>query len=70
MSDIANTTFIFSGIAVNIISPLEGVYMWSFIPGWNLSRDETIPVYGETPIPIDMFAEMKFHPRMKKKQNL
>ena len=112
MSDIVNTTFIFSRIAVKcllllrfvfvfvsillwlmivvllllklklrgrwygdfssrdeifyIIRPLESVYMWSFIPGWDLSRDETIPVYGEIPLPTDMFAEMKFHPRMKK----
>ena len=26
---------------------LEGVYTRNFIPGWNLSRDEIIPVYSE-----------------------
>ena len=50
---------------------LEGVYKWNFIPRWNSSRDEIIPVYGEmsrtvyTFLPRWNFIPGWTHPGMK-----
>ena len=50
---------------LHIISPLDGVYTWNFIPEWNSSRDEIMPVYVEMPLTVyTFFAEMKFDPGM------
>ena len=43
-------------IAQNIQNrALEGVYAWNFIPGWNSSRNEIIPVCGEMSLTVDTF---------------
>ena len=36
-------------------SLLEGVYTWKFIPGWNSSRDEIIPVDSEMSLTVYTF---------------
>ena len=42
-------------ISVVLLSVLEGVYTWNFIPGWNSSRAEIIPVYGEMSLTVYTF---------------
>ena len=37
------------------IFTLEGVYTWNFIPRWNSSRDEVIPVYSEMSLTVYTF---------------
>ena len=60
---------------------LEGVYTWNFIPGWNSSRDEIIPVYGEMSLTVYTFLPrwnfipvkktgIKFHPGIKKERKM
>ena len=45
---------------------LEGVYTWNFIPGWNSSPDEIIPVYGKMSLTVyTFFPRWNFIPRWK-----
>ena len=37
------------------INKWEGVYTWNFILGWNSSRDEIIPAYGEMSLTVYTF---------------
>ena len=63
----------------NLTRASEGVYTWNFIPGWNSSPDEIIPVYGEMSLTVYTLLPrwnfipgwktgMRFHPGMKKKE--
>ena len=43
----------------------EGVYTWNFIPGWNHPC-----LWSNVSYYLHVFAEMKFHPRMKDRDEI
>ena len=56
-------------ISVVLLSVLEGVYTWNFIPGWNSSWAEIIPVYGEMSLTVYTFLpRWNFIPGWKKEK--
>ena len=51
------------------IKIMEGVYTWNFIPLWNSSRDEIVPVYGEVSLTVyTFFPRWNFIPGWKKRR--